>query len=163
VEEWLMPERERIREEAMEVFAKLLAHQWKIGETERAIHTALRFLAYDPTQEAVHRVLMRCYALQGRRGRAVRQYQACVAPVQRELGADPDEETQKLCQDIIRQLDKRTFEPPKADAKPQSKPQRPSLDDLRHAPFTGEGPLIGRESELARLRGALDRASGGHG
>lgn len=64
---WLVSERERVREIAMEGFAKLLAHhQAPRGSAERAIQTAVRLLALDPCQEAVHRALMRLYARQGR-------------------------------------------------------------------------------------------------
>src|SRR5690349_13759450 len=64
-EEWLVTERERLREMAMEALAKLLAHQTRAGATERAIQTAVRLLGLDPLQEAVHRSLMRLYSRQG--------------------------------------------------------------------------------------------------
>jgi DNA-binding SARP family transcriptional activator len=38
-EEWLVSERERLREQAVEVLAKLLAHHGKAGQTERGIET----------------------------------------------------------------------------------------------------------------------------
>ena len=60
-EDWLVPERERLRELALEAIAKLLAWQRATGATERAIQTAVRLLALDPLQEAVHRTLMRLY------------------------------------------------------------------------------------------------------
>jgi len=56
-EEWLLAERERLRELALEALARLLAHQTKAETTERAIQTAVRLLALDPLQEAVHRAL----------------------------------------------------------------------------------------------------------
>ena len=67
-EDWLVAERERLREMALEVLARLLAHQTKTAATEGAIHTAVRLLGLDPLQEPVHRTLMRLYARQGRRG-----------------------------------------------------------------------------------------------
>src|SRR5262245_41398267 len=70
-EEWLVAERERLREMALEALARLLAHQTKAANTERAIQTAVRLLGLDPLQEAVHRTLMRLYARQGRRGAAL--------------------------------------------------------------------------------------------
>lgn len=77
-EEWLLAERERLRELALEALAKLLAHQTRADSTERAIQTAVRLLALDPLQEVVQRALMRLYARQGRRAAALRQYQICV-------------------------------------------------------------------------------------
>ncbi|MGQ0723135.1 MAG: AfsR/SARP family transcriptional regulator [Candidatus Eiseniibacteriota bacterium] len=84
-EDWLLGERERLRELAIDGLAKLLAHQMKTDATERAIRTAVRLLALEPLQEVVHRGLMRLYARQGRRGAALKQYQICVAVLQREL------------------------------------------------------------------------------
>ena len=88
-EEWLVAERERLREIALAALARLLAHQSKAAGTERAIQTAVRLLGLDPLQEAVHRTLMRLYAHQGRRGAALKQYQVCVGVLQRELGQSP--------------------------------------------------------------------------
>jgi DNA-binding SARP family transcriptional activator len=68
-EDWLMTERERLRELVLEALARLLAHQTATAQPERAIQTAVRLLGLDPLQEAVHRTLMRLYARQGRRGR----------------------------------------------------------------------------------------------
>ncbi len=44
---------------------------------------------------------MRLYVGQGRRAAALRQYQACVATMQRELGAEPETETKQLYQEIL--------------------------------------------------------------
>ena len=104
-EEWLLAERERLRELALEALARLLAHQSKSQATERAIQTAIRLLALDPLQEPAHRTLMRLYARQGRRGAALKQYQVCVSVLRRELGAEPEPETRRLYQDILQQRD----------------------------------------------------------
>ena len=95
-EDWLRTERERLRELAVETLAKLLGHQAKIGAIDQAVQTAVRLLGLDPAQEAVHRTLMRLYARQGRRGAALRQYQACIAVLERELGLEPEAETKQL-------------------------------------------------------------------
>ncbi len=100
-EEWLLGERERLRELAIEALAKLLHHQTDAGALESAIRTAVRLLALDPWQEAVHRALMRLYLGQGRRGMALRQYQFCVSVLQRELGTEPEPETKQLYQEIL--------------------------------------------------------------
>src|SRR5262245_2821973 len=71
-EDWLMAERERLRELALEALARLLAHPSKSQATERAIQTAIRLLALDPLQEPAHRALMRLYARQGRRSAALK-------------------------------------------------------------------------------------------
>jgi DNA-binding SARP family transcriptional activator len=45
---------------------------------------------------------MRLYVRQGRRGAALKQYQGCVAVLQRELGTEPEDETKQLYQEILR-------------------------------------------------------------
>ncbi len=77
-EDWLMPERERLRELAVDALARVLAHQRSTGDADAALRTALRLVALEPLQESVHRTLMRLYAELGRRGAALRQYQLCV-------------------------------------------------------------------------------------
>jgi DNA-binding SARP family transcriptional activator len=73
-EEWLVSERERLKELALEVLGRLLAHQRKVGTAESAVLTALKLLTLDPLQEPVHRALMGLYAERGRREAALRQY-----------------------------------------------------------------------------------------
>jgi DNA-binding SARP family transcriptional activator/class 3 adenylate cyclase len=101
-EEWLITERERLRELALEGLAKLLAHQVRSDVAESAIRTAGRLLGLDPLQEAVHRTLMRLYSRQGRHGAALREYQRCVRALQQELGIEPEAETKQLYQEILR-------------------------------------------------------------
>jgi DNA-binding SARP family transcriptional activator len=100
-EEWLLTERERLRELALEALARLLVHERKAGLTQQAIQTATRLLALDPLQEAVHRDLMRLYARQGRRASALRQYRTCADVLKRELGVEPELETRQLYDEIL--------------------------------------------------------------
>jgi predicted ATPase/DNA-binding SARP family transcriptional activator len=159
-EDWLIAERERLRETAVDALTRLLAFQTKTGATERAIQTAVRLLALDPLQEAVHRTLMQCYARQGRRGAALKQYQLCVTALQRELGTAPEAETKTLYQELLRRpaegadtsaLAGQRAVPARAVGAPA--PDLPASDT----------PLFGREVELGRLREGLAAARGGHG
>src|SRR5262249_40939919 len=100
-EEWLTIERERLRERAIELFARLLTAQRRGGARDAAIQTALRLLALDPLQGPVRRPLRRLYAEAGRRGAALRQYQACVGLLRRELGVEPDAETRASYREIL--------------------------------------------------------------
>ena len=160
-EEWLVAERERLREMALEALARLLAHQTKAAGTERAIQTAVRLLGLDPLQEAVHRSLMQLYARQGRRGAALKQYQVCVGALQRELGTAPEAETRQLYQELLRRPAE-VGKAPDARADHRSRSARkagPALPDLP-APET---PLFGRQAELGGLRELLGEAIRGHG
>ncbi len=102
-EDWLRVERERLRELAIQALGRLLAHQIGVGGVEAAIQTAGRLLALDPIQEEVHRVLMRLYVRQGRRGAACRQYQVCLEGLRRELGVEPEAETTRLYERLLPQ------------------------------------------------------------
>jgi DNA-binding SARP family transcriptional activator len=157
-EDWLMPERERLRELAVDALAKLLQHQRAVGAAEAALHTALRLVALDPLQETVHRTLMRLYAELGRRGAALRQYQLCVAVLRRDLGIEPEADTRRLYQDILR---RRQPERPVPSA-PGHRPAPYALDPPAVIAATAT-PLIGREREVTRLRQRLDRARTGTG
>jgi adenylate cyclase len=91
-EEWSAAERERLRRLAGEVFERLAACQSGADATA----AARRLLALDPLREASHRVLMQAYAAQGAVDLALRQYKACREILRRELGVEPDAETQDL-------------------------------------------------------------------
>jgi DNA-binding SARP family transcriptional activator len=152
-EEWLVAERERLREVAVEALTRLLAEQAKTAPTERAIQTAVRLLALDPLQETVHRALMRLYSRQGRRGAALKQYQMCVAALRRELGTEPEKETRALYQELVRGA---AAEPRASRSGRIAGPATPDFPEE-------ETPLFGREAELDRLRQMLDAAIRGHG
>jgi DNA-binding SARP family transcriptional activator len=155
-EEWLLGERERLREVALEALTKLLTQQRRAGGTETAIGTARRLLTLDPLQEAVHRALMRLYADLGRRGAALRQYQHCVSVLGRELGVEPEPETKQLYQELLRQ---RSVRPAPAPASPRGA----RAEEHRAPGAAAETTLIGRASEHAALCEALEAAAAGRG
>jgi DNA-binding SARP family transcriptional activator len=150
-EEWLMADRERLRELAVEALAGLLTAQRAAGAVDPALQTGLRLIALDPLQESVHRTLMRLYAQLGRRGSALHQYQLCVGVLQRELGVEPEEETKLLYQEILRcgrPSDKLGSEDPIAAP--------PTRTPLHRLAVATDIPLIGREHEMVRLGAALE-------
>jgi DNA-binding SARP family transcriptional activator len=142
-EEWLVAHRERLRELALEGLARLLASQRAAGAIAAAVQSALRLLALDPLQEAVHRALMRLYAQLGRRDTALRQYQECVEVLQRDLAVEPEAETKELYQEILR--------------------QRPLGPAAPPAVAASGPPLVGRDHEMGRLRERLADAWEGRG
>src|SRR5262252_7685119 len=101
-EQWLVHERERLRELALDALARLLRHQNSLEATDAATQTARRLLTLDPLQEAVHRVLMRLHVRAGRREAALRQYEICVGLLRRELQLGPEPETRQLYEEILR-------------------------------------------------------------
>ena len=158
-QEWLVAERERLRELALETLARLLGHQKKLDDPAAAVATAQRLLTLDPLQEAVHRTLMRIYSGQGRRDAALRQYQGCVDTLRRELSVEPETETRQLYQEILRERPAPRTRTALADldtlaSRPSRRPPTPLPD---------EAPMIGRAPELASLLLALDEALLGRG
>lgn len=109
IEEWLFAERSRLLDAAVGALGKICAEEVKAGLADWAIHTAHRLLALDPTQEVVHRTLMRLYFSQGRREAALRQYQLCAESLKRNFDIQPDFETRKLFDRIASE------EPPRTD------------------------------------------------
>ena len=152
-EAWLREARERLREQAGDGLARLLAHQRKAEHLEAAVRTAGQLLALDPLQEPVHRTLMRLHAQLGQRAAALRQYQHCVSVLRSELGVEPEAETRQLYQEILQQREAarvtRSGRPPRVPKVPETRPP--------------DTPLIGRDAETAQLREALDRAAGERG
>ncbi|MGH7392260.1 MAG: ATP-binding protein, partial [Candidatus Rokuibacteriota bacterium] len=155
-EEWLIAERERLRERGVEALARLLAHQMKHDLVADATQNAVRLLALDPLQEPVHRTLMRLYVRQGRRAAALRQYQVCVGILRRELGVDPEQETRELYQGILRREHGRLAPAEARSARPApGRAQAGPGGAGRRLAATHETPLVGRGAERTRLHEAL--------
>jgi DNA-binding SARP family transcriptional activator len=166
-EEWLGAERERLRELQREALGRLLAHQVKAGSVERAIQSASRLLALDPLDESVHRTLMRLYARQNRWGPALRQYQLCVALLQRELGVEPETATQQLYQELLqRRAPGSPISEPAPGRRPRPVRARSGARLAGSAVGTAralEPVVVGRRAELEALRIAMAEAWRGHG
>src|SRR5262249_15899767 len=95
-EEWLGGGRGRLHDLAVDPLDRPAAAQ----AGDAAINTAARLLPLDPAGEDTHGLLMGLYAAAGQRAQALRQYQHCRETLQRELQAQPDIETERLCRQI---------------------------------------------------------------
>ena len=156
-EEWLMSERLRLQELAVEVFSRLVRREMDSGRDEGAIQAAVKLLALDPLQETAHRTLMRLYDRQGRRAAALRQYQACVDLLQRELGVEPEGETRQLYSEILARHGG-------LSAVPRTGAQVNATGSTPLPHHHGGIPLVGRREELGRVLAAVPAADsdGGH-
>lgn len=99
-EDWLVPQRQRFRELAVDALSALLALQEQHGAIEAATTTALRLVSLDPLDEGAHAALMRMFATQGRTGDALRQYRMCREALERELGTPPGAAIERIRDDI---------------------------------------------------------------
>ena len=100
-DDWVATERLEYWRGAITVFGRLLAAQISAGWWEAAVDTASRLLSLDPTQEVVHRTLMRLQLEQGRADAALRRYQECADILRREFARDPGPETARLHEEIL--------------------------------------------------------------
>lgn len=162
-ESWLMAERTRLHEMAVRVFSGLLAEHVETEAWEAGIETALQLIALDPLQETGHRVLMQIHATQGRRGAALRQYQLCVDTLWRELRVEPEAETKRLYQEILRQRGQMGTEAAVALPARRGPPASATASEAARLALPPETPLIGRDAELDRLLVELGQARDGRG
>src|SRR5215470_14548426 len=95
-DDWLSFERGRLREVAIGVLTRLMAH---LNATE-AITTGQRLVALDPLREASHQALMHAYAAQGQFEQAIRQHHYCRDTLRRELDVVPSAEMENLHREI---------------------------------------------------------------
>ncbi|HMQ29966.1 MAG TPA: BTAD domain-containing putative transcriptional regulator [Chloroflexaceae bacterium] len=99
-DDWLIQERERLRELALRVLSELGAAEERAGDRTSAIATRRRLLAEEPWREEAHRALMRLLAADGQRAAALHQFEQCRAALQRELGIEPEPETLALLEQL---------------------------------------------------------------
>jgi hypothetical protein len=137
---WLAPERARLHQRAIELMTEQLQAAIAADDTGRGIDLARHLLTLDPSQEPVHRALMRLYRRQGRLGDALQQYNQCARVLQQELGVDPDRATRQLCQDILveraRGLVADRFTPQGSAPPPAPRPLLPTVLVLEANPVT---------------------------
>lgn len=146
---WAGVQRERWERLALQMLAALVDALALEGDYASAITFAQRALAIDELAEDVQRRLIELYALAGQRSAALRQYERCVAVLERELGVDPTPETQAVYRAVLRGA--------AAAAVPASPPP------LAASLPAGEPPLLGRVDELRALDEAYRRARAGRG
>jgi DNA-binding SARP family transcriptional activator/tetratricopeptide (TPR) repeat protein len=142
-DEWILPERDRLRQRYLQVLEQLLRLFEVQGDTVTAIHYAQRLLALDPLSEDLYRRLMRLFALNNDRASALRIYHTCVTTLQRELGVEPDPATQEAYERLMQQ-------------------ETPAIQTIVHQPLLATTPtLIGRKREWEQLQEAWHHATTG--
>jgi DNA-binding SARP family transcriptional activator len=81
-DEWLLEEREWLRQRFLEAIERLTALLEASGDHAQAIMYAERLLRQEPLREATYRLLMRLHDARGDRARALRVYHACAATLE---------------------------------------------------------------------------------
>ena len=99
-DDWIRERRLHYWQNGINVLGRLLAVQIRAGWWERASETASRLLSLDPSQEVVHRTLMRLQLEQGRPDAALRRYHECADILRREFGRNPEADTERVRAEI---------------------------------------------------------------
>jgi DNA-binding SARP family transcriptional activator len=99
--EWYLPEQRRLTDLYGQAIERVAEIHFQLGELPEALHFGQLGLRNDQCSEAIHRLLMRCYASRREQQLVSRQYQACTAALRKELGVSPSDETTRLLQELI--------------------------------------------------------------
>ena len=142
-DEWILPERERLRQRHRQALEQLLGLFEVQGDTTSAIRYAQRLLGLDPLSEELYRHLMRLFARNNDRASALHVYHTCVSTLQREMGVDPGPATREAYERLLQQ-------------------EVPTIQPIVHQPLPAATPtLIGREREWKQLHDAWQRTIDG--
>ncbi len=147
-ENWVTRERERRERLYLEALSALVEREAAQGEYDQAILHARRYLEVDDLSEEMHRRLIRLYAATGDRKAASRQFERCVAVLERELGVSPLPETRAVYEAAMAGV--------VASPSPTERPPWTVLPSL-------DAPFVGREEALSRLQRASLLARAGRG
>jgi DNA-binding SARP family transcriptional activator len=99
-EQWTLLPRESLRIKLVDALDRLSRLELADRRIDDCVATAHRMLGVDPCREDAHRLLMRCYAAQGRIYRALQQYEFCSRVLKATVDADPAPDTTQLYRTI---------------------------------------------------------------
>jgi TolB-like protein/Tfp pilus assembly protein PilF len=100
-EDWLLVERQRLRQLLEDALTRLLSQSMAEGATERAIAAARRLLALDPLREEACRALMQIHAERGQTAQALKLYETLRDRLHSELGVKPHAATAALYDSLL--------------------------------------------------------------
>ena len=162
-EDWCDEERQALHQRYLQALERLAQSARNTGRLDDAITYTQKRLQSDPFDEDAHRQLMRLYALNGDRARAIQHYQTLRQMLEDELDAEPLPETQAL----LAAIQKGGL--PQGDVSVSTGGGTASTGA---APLTVERPpsasppappFVGRNSEMAALHTACETARTGQG
>jgi DNA-binding SARP family transcriptional activator len=102
-DEWIVPEREQLRQLHRQILEQLLQLSETQGESASAIRYTQRLIQLDPLSEDLYRRLMDLFARNHDRASALRVYHNCASTLQRELGVEPDPTTHHMYERLLHQ------------------------------------------------------------
>ncbi len=148
-DEWILPERERLRSLHSTNLERLTATYANAGDYARAISTTRALLVHDPWREDAIRTLLSLRQAAGDRAGALQEYERFAERLRRDLDAAPMPATVSLYESI------------RGAANAPAAERTASALERAVAPATM--PFVGRGEELLRLRQMWVRAMRGLG
>jgi predicted ATPase/DNA-binding SARP family transcriptional activator len=149
-DDWILPERERLRQLYLAALARLIQEMESQGEYRAAISRAQQLLRYDPLHEETYRQLMRLHAKNGDHVGALRAFHTCAAVLERELAVEPSPATRAEYKQLLRQTT-----PATAAVKARPAPDYAILQVPNATPNNLQLSLtsfIGREREISEVK-----------
>ncbi len=95
-DDWLLAEREVVRGWRDSLLERLANLQSQAGKFAAALENAHQRLRLEPLNEAAHRQIIEIHLANGNRSAALEAFNTCHELLQRELGLEPDPQTQSL-------------------------------------------------------------------
>ena len=158
-EEWMLGEREHLRQLALQTLTTLAGHYGRQRHYTPAIDYTMRLLAMDPWREEAYRELMLLLALSGQRSAALAQYERCRRILNEELGVEPAGETTALYE----QIRNNEVTEPALSRSPGEQGDKTTLASTGAAPLLPRSPaplhnlpaqltaFVGRDTEVAEV------------
>jgi SARP family transcriptional regulator, regulator of embCAB operon len=94
--DWYLPEQRRLKQLYLQALESLAKLHLDLRDLASAVQFGQLAIGADPCCEPVHRLLMRCYALQHQQQLVSRQYRLCSSALHDELGVSPGADTVQL-------------------------------------------------------------------
>jgi DNA-binding SARP family transcriptional activator len=142
-DEWLLPERERLRLLFLRAAARLIEVKQQERDYDDALMVAQRLLHHDPLHEPTYQRIMNLYAVRGDRAGALRTYHTCTTVMERELGTEPGESTRKVYEALMQSV------------------SAPDIPVRAPVPGKTAAPLVGRKEEWVCLQEAWRKVAPG--
>ncbi|HET9110684.1 MAG TPA: AAA family ATPase, partial [Ktedonobacterales bacterium] len=148
-DEWITPERERLRERFTQALGWLIAFYEARRDFAMAIRCARQHIRCDPLNEEGYRCLMRLHALTDDRVGELRAFQACATALRQALGMEPSQATEELHQRLLH-----------LESTPTASGDHLTAEaaHMRHQPLALPPSLVGRQREWEMLHQAWEAA-----
>jgi len=101
-DEWVVIERERLRQLRLHALERLCSRLTEIGRLPEAIEAGLAAVQTEPLRESAHRALIAAHIAEGNLSEALAQYRSFARIIQRDLGRQPSEQIESLIRPLTR-------------------------------------------------------------